>query len=168
MAVGLVGLVAGAGCARGAPVDARGPQERLLQSVFEQSAEEANSLAFDATAAACAARAVVRDLGAVRLQQLGLDVPSRQGPELTEPPLTTEEADLIYMAFVECLDLVAQLGATIGRDSGMPADVSACVASGYVESGVLREALFADELSGTLASRIDSVLADAARACKAS
>lgn len=156
-----------AGCSRTTSEDRRGPQERLLQSVFEQGAEEANALVFDSSQAACAAHAVVRNLGAVRLQQLGLDVPSRQGPELTEPPLTPEETDLVYAAFDDCIDLVDQIGATIGRDSGLPTDVARCVADVYVDSGVLREALFAANFNGMLNARIDSVLADAAQACTA-
>jgi hypothetical protein len=36
-----------------------------------------------------------------------------------------------------------------------------------VDSGVLRESLFATDLSDTLNSRIDSVLADAALTCAA-
>ena len=155
------------GCSRTTLEDERGPQERLLQSFFEQGSGQANSLGFDARSAACAADAVVRDLGAARLQQLGLDVASGQGPELTEPPLTTAEADAVYAAFDACVDFVDQIGATIGGDSGMPDDVAECVASAYVESGVLREALFADGFDGTLNGRIDGVLADAEQACSA-
>jgi hypothetical protein len=58
--------------------------------------------------ARCVARGVVDGLGIDRLEELGLDVGRRRGPELTVPPMTDAEGDLVYAAYDECLDFEAR------------------------------------------------------------
>jgi hypothetical protein len=70
--------------------------------------------------ARCVAQGVIDGLGVGRLEELGLDLTRRQGPELTVPPMTYGEGDLVYAAYDECLDFEAR-------------DVEAFVASGLTE-----------------------------------
>jgi hypothetical protein len=135
--------------------------------VFAQGGEQANSLVFDDDAAACAARHVVDGLGADRLRELGLDVPSRRGPKLTEPPLTAAEGDAVFDAFTACLDLTAQLASAFGRDAGLPSEQAACVADRYLRSGVLQESLLAPSFDPALNARIDDTVQAAITACTA-
>ncbi|MDQ2651196.1 MAG: hypothetical protein M3Z03_16785 [Actinomycetota bacterium] len=163
-------LVAGliGGCSTAREDTARSDQERLLRSVLEQGSEDANSLEFDDDAAACAAAAIVDDLGEGRLRELGLDVASRRGPELTSPPLSEAEGDAVFGAFEGCLDLVGQLGRAFARDGELRTSVAECVASRYVDSGVLRDALLAPGSDPELNDRIDRTVLDAIAACDAS
>jgi hypothetical protein len=162
-----VGVVALLAACSASDEGQRSEQERLLQSVFEQGGEEANSLVFDHDAAACAAEHVVESLGADRLRALGLDVPSRRGPDLTEPPLSEAEGDAVYAAFTDCLDLVDQLTTAFGRDADLPDGQAECVAGRYVDSDVLRQSLLAPSFDPALEDRIDSTVQTAISACTA-
>jgi hypothetical protein len=71
--------------------------------------------------ARCVARGVVDGLGVERLEELGLDVVRRRGPELTVPPMTADEGDAVYAAYDECLDFAAR-------------DVERFVANGLTEA----------------------------------
>jgi hypothetical protein len=164
-AVLLVGLVTGCSTAR--EDGARSDQERLLRSVLEQGSEDPNSLVFEEDAAACAAAAIVDGLGAERLRALGLDVPSRRGPELSSPPLTEAEGDVVFGAFESCLDLVDQLGRAFAQDAELSTRVARCVAERYVDSGVLRDVLLAPGFDPSLNDRIDRTVGEAVGACEA-
>jgi hypothetical protein len=163
----LAAALVAAACSTASDDGRRSDQERLLQSVLEQGSDDANSLTFDRAAAACAAARLVDDLGPDRLRALGLDVPSRRGPELAEPPLTEGEGDLVFAAFDDCLDLEAQLAGAFARDGGLPDDVAACVAARYVASGVLRDALLAPGFDAALDARIDDEVGRGIETCSA-
>jgi hypothetical protein len=110
---------------------------------------------------------VADGLGADRLRELGLDVPSRQGPDLTEPPLTEDEGDTVFDAFTDCLDLTEQLTSAFARDAGLPTGQAACVADRYLDSGVLRDSLLAPSFDQALNDRIDHTVEAAITACTA-
>jgi hypothetical protein len=71
--------------------------------------------------ASCVAQAVVSAFEIERLEQLGLDSDEQRAPELTVPPMTDAEGDLVYAAYDECLDHEAR-------------DIESFMANGLAES----------------------------------
>jgi hypothetical protein len=161
----IVLLAVTVGCATARQDAARSDPERLLQQVFEKGSADANSLQFEGDEASCAAKKVVDGLGARRLQELGLDVPSGKGPTLTVPPLTSAEGHQVFAAFEQCLDLVDQLAGPFARDADLSRTQARCVAKAYLRSGVLEAAVLAPAFDDALNGRIDGVVTSAITAC---
>lgn len=85
----------------------------------------------------CVAEAIVDGVGLDRLREVGLDVDAGTPPRLWEPELTTDEGDLVYAAYDDCLDFRRRdiEGFTA---EGLTDAQAACVSDGYRASGVPR------------------------------
>ncbi len=124
-----------------------------------------NGLQFSSEEAECAADAITAAIDVARLEELGLDMDDKAAPELTEPPLTTQEGDVVYEAFEACIDLEAQLGESFAADGSLDAQSAQCVADEYLASGLPREALLGRGFDAALNDRIDASVAAAFEAC---
>ncbi|HJR24649.1 MAG TPA: hypothetical protein VJ804_04200, partial [Acidimicrobiales bacterium] len=157
-------LVAGLLIAVGCADDPREPESADLRRVIVRSLEEAdqdNALHFTDEEAACTADRVMRAISDDRLKDLGVD----EGFGLSTLDFSPEEEGVVFAALDACVDLVGQVAATIGRDTGLADDPARCVAAAYVSSAVFRDALFAGEFDPALEARIDAALGAAAEGC---
>lgn len=141
--------------------------EVIAESLREAGESDPNAIQYTTEEADCAADVIVAGVDANRLEELGLDLDQRAAPELTQPPLTSEEGDVIYRAFEECLDLRSQLIDTLPGGASLDRSEAECVADRYLASGVLREGLLTSDFDPDLNSRIDAALVDATEICSA-
>lgn len=132
-----------------------GDDAATVDALAEELSGDEARISADADEARCVAEDVVDDLGADRVEEIEL--------RLVQPALTDDEADAVYEAFAGCIELVDQL--TDSLADGMTAAKARCGAEAYVESGLLRDGLLAEERSRQLNARIDETIATAAAAC---
>lgn len=123
-----------------------------------------NGLQWDDANARCSAEAVVDSLGVDRLREIGLDAETGEPPQLSEPPLTPDEADRVFRLIGECVDLRAQLIDFIA-DSGVPPDQASCIADAYLATPFPQASLMSSEYDPELNEQIDAALSDAAAQC---
>lgn len=129
----------------------------IAAAVLADGQDDPNALPFDEASSRCVAEALVLGFEPERLEELGLDVDAGAGPDLYEPPLTSEEADATYEIFDRCVDLVGELTEVFASE---------CIAQHYYDADVLRDALFLAEPDAEVNGRIDAALEDAASACE--
>jgi hypothetical protein len=134
------------------------------------SQSDSNGLRFTPDEADCAARTVVDGLGVTRIEELRRDVADEFGNEgdgvevLQQPPLDTDEADLVYEAITGCIDFTAQMTDVL-VDNGTPRAAARCMAERYLATDVPRRAIMAAETDPELMGEINAALADVATAC---
>lgn len=141
------------------------PRAVIAASIRATGDSDPNGLKFSSEEAECAADAITAEIDVARLEELGLDMDEKTAPELTDPPLTTQEGDVVYGAFEACIDLRAQLGESFAADGSLDAQSAQCVADEYLASGLPREALLSQGFDAALNDRIDAALAAAFEAC---
>lgn len=127
--------------------------------------DDPNALQLSAEEADCAADAIAAEIGIDRLEEIGLDVEQQAAPRFSQPPLTTEEGDVVYGAYEECIDLVGQVTALVAADGSFDDEGAQCVAEEYLASGLLRESLLAPGFNQDLNERVDAALVEAFRTC---
>ncbi|MDP1820773.1 MAG: hypothetical protein Q8K58_12910 [Acidimicrobiales bacterium] len=159
------GLLVAGGCSTSA--DTATDEQRLVEAVLVGGSADENSIRFAEPDARCAAGRIVDEIPTERLRELGLDVGEGTGPELSQPPLTETEGDIVFAALDGCTDLVEQVGQALSRDAQLPTDRAECVAGRYRDSGVLRDSLLAAEFDPGLNERIDATILEAIAACQA-
>jgi len=123
-----------------------------------------NGLQFSDAQGRCVARRVVDDLGMARLSKLGLDPVSGSAPQLVEPPLTKTEADQVFAAMGECVDLEAQVTALLVRGA-TPRSLAECIAHRYMASSVPRRAIMAADSDPAINADVDKAMNAASSAC---
>jgi hypothetical protein len=106
----------------------------------------------------------VVELGVPRLEEMGLDVAAGAGPDMTEPPLTADEADAVFAAMDDCMDIESQL-ADLLVDGNVAEDDAACIAEEFHASGMTRRTVLADDEHQPAAEEVDAALNDAGEAC---
>jgi hypothetical protein len=144
---------------------ARSANELIAESLQATGDSDSNGLQFTSEEADCAADAIAAGFDTARLEDLGLDLDEQAAPELTQPPLTTEEGDIVYRAFEECVDIRSQVSEIFASDPSLDEQAAACVADQYLASGLMREALLDQGFDQDLIDRIDAALADAIDTC---
>jgi hypothetical protein len=134
------------------------------------SRSDSNGLQFTADEAQCAAEGVVDGLGVARIEELRRDDASRVGGTgngldlLQEPPLDTDEADLVYRAMTGCIDFTAQV-ADVLVDGGRPPTTAQCMAERYLDTDVPRRAIMAAHIGPELMAEIKTTLQQVATTC---
>lgn len=135
-----------------------GPSEAdaaAIEALTGELSSAESRLETDDDEARCVAEAVVDDLGADRVEALEL--------RLLEPPLTAAEADDVYAAFEDCLELTDRLTESLSGD--LPADQARCGAEAYVESGLLKESMFTESPTPAFNAEVDATIARAVARC---
>jgi hypothetical protein len=127
--------------------------------------DDPNGLHFTNDEARCTAERVVQSVGPARLRELGLAVDPDTPPELSEPPLTEEEADAVFAAIEACIDLERQLVEVLAGGSASEGEAT-CVASRYLATDLPRRAILSGSYSPELNAEIDAVLDEAAGHCR--
>ena len=152
----LLAVVVGAGCA------ARTGDGSLTTVIADglRSDPDRGELAFTRAEARCVAERVVDRLGEERLRDLGAD-----RTPLDELDFAADDRRAVFIAVDGCVDLVAQVAGFLADDAGLPTAVARCVATRYVASGELQDALFGGDIDPELERRIDAVLDAALAEC---
>lgn len=129
--------------------------------------DDPNALDFGPAGADCFAARVVDDLGVERLEQLGYDVETGASPStaIFAAQLGEEEQARLFGALGDCVDLPAVLSQVFQRDIALPAPQADCVATTYLDSGLLERSLFSSEPDPALNQEIDDTLAAATESC---
>lgn len=129
-----------------------------------------NGLTFTSDEADCAAEAVVDGLGVARIEELRDRAANTAGsPDegfdlLQEPPLATDEADVVYAAMTGCIDFKAQVAEVLAA-GGQPDAKARCMAERYLETDVPRDAIMSARTSPDLMAEITTTLAEIDTAC---
>jgi hypothetical protein len=87
--------------------------------------------------ARCAAQAIVGDLGADRLSELGYR-PGTSGASLNDIDLSVAERDVVVNDFMECVDMTDAVAGLLMGDGRMEPKPALCVAKGLESKGDLR------------------------------
>jgi hypothetical protein len=167
----LLPLVVAAGCAQAADdraLDEGSDEDRaveILTATAMHLSEDVDSLHYTREEARCSAEGIVGSLGVSRLEDLGLGLASRTPPRLQEPPLTTEEADAVYVAITGCIDLEGQMTDALLVRGRLPEDAARCVVRRLIDEGLVRQQLLADAEHRPPPHQVDNALADAGDAC---
>ena len=115
------------------------------------------------------ARVVVDALGIDRLEELGLDIAAGAVPELTVPPMSETEGDVVYAAFDRCLDLTSR---DVGNftTAGLSASEARSASDHYRASPLPRTHLLLrhhDSVPhGDLHTRVEALWEEAQAACR--
>jgi hypothetical protein len=121
--------------------------------------------------ARCVAQAVVDALGIERLEQLGLDSDEQHAPELTVPPMTDADGDLVYAAYDECLDHEARDTESFTAN-GLAESEARCAHERYRASDLPRTHLLLqnhdDVPHEDLHAQVEALWNDAQAACRGS
>lgn len=167
--VTVLAVVVAAGCGSDDRAESDQPTARevVATSIRTTGDSDPYGLRFSADEADCVAAVVVAEIDTNRLEELGLDLDDPHGPDLAEPPLTADEADVVYAAIDDCVDLAAQVATFLEEDASLTDDEARCVAEEYVGSGLLRAALLGAEEDPELNDRIDATLGNALARCAA-
>jgi hypothetical protein len=134
------------------------------------SQSDTNGLQFTADEAQCAAEGVVDGLGVARLEELRRDDANRVGGTgngldlLQEPPLDTDEADVVYKAMTGCIDFAGQVTDVL-MDAGRPEATARCMAERYLDTDVPRRAIMAARTDPELMAEINTTLHQVAATC---
>jgi hypothetical protein len=126
-----------------------------VDSLATELASEESRLQTEEDEARCVAEAVVDDLGADRVEALDF--------RLVQPPLTAAEADDVYAAFDDCVQLTDRLTESLSGD--LPPEQARCGAEAYVDSGLLKESLLTKSPTPSFNAQIDSTIAQAVARC---
>jgi hypothetical protein len=110
--------------------------------------------------AQCAADAIVDQIGAERLAELGVTAADAAALEaVIRDPANGPEREAIATALSDCVDLVRTIGAIYGA-IGLSESSATCVAEGIVADADLRRTLLlGDEPQGQVVDRFDALAA---------
>ncbi len=140
----------------------------LLSSHFMSSNDLEGALAFTQGEADCAASAIVEAFGTEALSDMGYDPYTGAIPRADSlgPPMDAVDRGRWFAGIDGCIDLVGQVGGLL-EDAGLPASAAPCVATAYLESGLLEEAILGIPGDPELNARIEAVLVQAMNDCGA-
>ena len=120
-----------------------------------------NAISFTTDEAECTARRITTSIEDARLRELEV----RAGTDLSTLPFTDEERGQVFDAIGHCVDLPAQVAATLERAGGLPADLARCVAERYTSDDLFEKALLSPALDEGMGDRVDAAIAGAVSAC---
>jgi hypothetical protein len=146
------------------PAASDDPVVAFLATEVFTAGDDPNGIHYDESGGLCMAERVMALLGRPRLEELGLDVAAGLTPRVEEPPLTVAEADQVYAAMGECVDVTAQLTDVLVRGD-LSQDDAECVAEEFVASGMPRRTVLASQATQPAADDVNGALADAGEAC---
>lgn len=163
----VVSVVLLAGCAEhvSSPRIERDESDEAVDIVVDHYAgfDDPNGIHFTEEEARCTAERIVRSVGLVRLDELGLAVEAGTPPELSEPALSEEEGDAVFAAIEECIDLEGQFVESAGGNAS-EAELR-CVARRYFATDLPRRALLLSGYDAELHAEIDEALDQAGSQC---
>jgi hypothetical protein len=135
-----------------------------VMAAYFRGKEDSAGLTFSRRESRCLADDVVDALGVDRLQGLGMDMAAGTGPGLTEPPLTTDEAEAIEASMITCARVVSRLANTRLFDDLAPDD-ALCVSQAYFDSGMARRVYFAPEGQRPSLEEVGAAIRAAGESC---
>lgn len=147
---------------QGAAPDESAAAVDIVAGHFAES-DDPNGLHFTEEEARCTSQHIVRSLGLVRLEELGLAIDAGTPPELSEPPLSSAEGDAVYAAIEQCIDVEGQLVAALAGGDATEGQLR-CVARRYLETGLPRRALVSG-YDPELNAEIDAAISEAGSQC---
>ncbi len=156
--------VGGGPAASGAPAASGDPVVAFLAAGSFAGSQDPNAIQYTESEGLCTAERVIVALGVPRLEELGLDVAAGRSPVLEEPPLTVEEADQVFAAMGDCVDMSAQLEDMLVRGN-LNEDDAACVAEEFLATGLMRRTLLASTANQPAIEEVDAALGEAGDTC---